>query len=156
MSHGVGFVSCILCGLNVDIRKFKNCIKKWLQSRNGVHLAWFLQFVVLIYLVMQHLSQGATILVMKDSFCLAPGITANHFSNLARSRSIWLACRRGGTDSALVDCQLLTLITSHMCHSKHMRCTDVINGTDVINNRIPEWLSLQPMNKDNEHEFEIL
>ena len=145
MSHGVGFVSCILCGLNVDIRKFKNCIKKWLQSWNGVHLAWFLQFVVLIYLVMQHLSQGATILVMKDSFCLAPGITANHFSDLATGRSMWLGYRRGGIDSALVDCQSLTLIISHMCHSRYMTCTDMINGIVVINGRTLEWLNLLSM-----------
>ena len=103
------------------------------MSWNGAHLAWFLRFVVPIYSEMQHLSWDATILVVEDSFRLAPGITANHVSDLARGRSMWLGYRRGGTDSALVDSQLLTLITSHMCHSRHMTCTDVINGTDVIN-----------------------
>ena len=105
---------------------------------------------------MQHLSQNAAIFVMKDSFCVAAGITANHFPDLARSRSTWLACRCGGTDSALVDCQLLTFITSHMCHSKHMRCIDVISGTDVINGRTPEWLNLLSMNEDSDHELDEL
>ena len=37
-----------------------------------------------------------------------------------------------------------------------MTCTDVINGTDVINNRTPEWLNLLAMNKDSDHEFDEL
>ena len=57
---------------------------------------------------------------------------------------------RGGTDSALVDSQLLTLITSHMCHSRHVTCTDVING------RTPEWLNLLSMSEDSDHELDAL
>ena len=57
---------------------------------------------------------------------------------------------RGGTDSALVDSQLLTLITSHMCHSRHVTCIDMING------RTPEWLNLLSMSEDSDHELDAL
>ena len=63
---------------------------------------------------------------------------------------MWLGYRRGGTDCAFVDCQLLTLITSHMCHSRHMTCTDVING------RTPEWLNLLSMSEESDHELDAL
>ena len=93
---------------------------------------------------------------MKDSFCVAAGITANHFPDLARSRGTWLACKCGGTESALVDCQLLIVITSHMFHNKHMRCIYVICDTDVINGRTPERLNLLSMNEVSDHELDEL
>ena len=82
--------------------------------------------------------------------------TANHSPDLARSRGTWLACKCGGTESALVDCQLLIVITSHMFHSKHMRCIYVISNTDVINGRTPERLNLLSMNEVNDHELDEL
>ena len=90
----VGFSPRVLCGLDIDSPEVKNCIEHWWKGWNGAHLAWFLRFVVPLYLAMRNLPWSASVLVVEDSFRLAPGLTADHVSSLASGRNMWLGFRR--------------------------------------------------------------